>query len=79
MQAEWLLDSFTVLRKYEEGDYSEFRTKRVVLEIYDEITTAKRAGRPYKTRLNPVPADPSCCHSPRVKASALSLQPQRAV
>ena len=27
-QAEWLLDSFSVLQKYEERDHSEFRTKR---------------------------------------------------
>ena len=62
-QSEWLLDSFTVLRKYEERDHDEFRTKRVVLEIYDEMAAAKQAGRAYQTRLNPVPADPSCCHS----------------
>ncbi|MGH6847629.1 MAG: Eco57I restriction-modification methylase domain-containing protein [Methylocella sp.] len=59
-QAEWLLDTFTVLRKYEERDLNEFRTKRVVLEIYDEMAAAKQAGRAYQTRLNPVPADPSC-------------------
>ena len=66
VQAEWLLDSFTVLRKYEERDHNEFRTKRVVLEIYDEMAAAKQAGRAYQTRLNPVPADPSCCHPAKV-------------
>lgn len=62
VQAEWLLDSFMVLRKYEERDHNEFRTKRIVLEIYEEMAAAKQAGRAYQTRLNPVPADPSCCH-----------------
>jgi len=71
-QAEWLLDSFTVLRKYEERDHDEFRTKRVVLGIYDEMAAAKRAGCPYQTRLNPGPADPSCCHPPVVKETAPS-------
>ena len=61
-QADWLLDSFTVLRKYEERDHGEFRTKRIVLEIYDEMASAKLTGRAYSTRLDPVPADPSCCH-----------------
>ena len=61
-QVEWLLDSFTVLRKYEERDHGEFRTKRVVLEIYDEIAAAKQTDRAFQTRLNPIPADPSCCH-----------------
>jgi hypothetical protein len=62
-QAEWLLDSFTVLRKYEEAEHGEFRTKRVILEIYDEIAEAKRTGGSYQTRLSPTPADLSCCHS----------------
>lgn len=64
-QAEWLLDSFTVLRKYEERDCGEFLTKRVVLEIYDAMQEAIRSGQPYQTRLDPPPADPSCCHPPR--------------
>jgi hypothetical protein len=61
-QADWLLDSFTVLRKYEERDHGEFRTKRVVLEIYDEIAAAKQTARAYQTKLTPPPADPRCCH-----------------
>ena len=63
-QSEWLIDSFTVLRKYEERDHGEFRTKRLVLEIFDEIEAAKQAGRVYRTRLDPEPADPSLCHTP---------------
>jgi hypothetical protein len=70
-QAEWLIDSFTVLRDYEEEDHGEFRTKRVVLEIYDQISVAKQAGRAYQTRLKPAPADPSCCHS-SVSQSAMA-------
>jgi hypothetical protein len=78
-QTEWLLDSFTVLRKYEEVDHGEFRTKRVVLEIYDDLAEAKRTGRAYQTRLDPIPAHPSCCHAPDGKAAASSRQPQGAV
>lgn len=62
-QAEWLLDTFTVLRKYEERDHNgEFRTRQVVLSIYDEMAAARRASRAYQSRLNPAPADPSLCH-----------------
>jgi hypothetical protein len=78
MQAEWLLDSFTVLRKYEEGDHGEFRTKRLVLEIYDQISAAKQAGRAYQTRLKPVPADPSCCHASESQ-SAMAPRHRQAV
>jgi len=61
-QAEWLLDSFTVLRKYEETDHGEFRTKRIVLEIYDAMQESILTGRPYETRLDPPPADFRCCN-----------------
>lgn len=61
-QAEWILDSFTVLRKYEEADHGEFRTKRQVLEIYDAMAEAKEKGAVYRTRVEPGVGDPSCCH-----------------
>lgn len=61
-QAEWILDSFTVLRKYEEADHSEFRTKRQVLEIYDAMEEAKVKGEVYRTRLEPEAGAPSCTH-----------------
>lgn len=65
-QAEWVLDSFTVLRKYEERDHSEFRTKRLVLNMYDAMAKAKEQGTAYVTPISPSPADPSLCHSAEV-------------
>lgn len=61
-QTEWVLDSFTVLRKYEERDYGEFRTKRLVLTAYDAMAKAKELGSAYITPLSPLPADSSLCH-----------------
>ena len=61
-QAEWILDSFTVLRKYEERDQGEFRTKRLIINAYDAMAKAKAAGTAYQTPLCPPPADPSLCH-----------------
>jgi hypothetical protein len=69
-QADWLIDSFSVLRKYEERDHNEFRTKRLVLEIYDEMARARASGKAYQTRLSPPPADPSCCHAEPVDFAA---------
>ena len=40
----------------------KFRTKRVILEIYDEMTEAMRTGKAYQTRLEPGPADPKVAH-----------------
>lgn len=61
-QVEWILDSFTVLRKYEDRDQKEFRTKRLVLAAYDAMAKAKEQGIAYVTPLFPPPADPSLCH-----------------
>lgn len=69
-QAEWILDSFTVLRKYEERDHEEFRTKRLVLTAYDAMAAAKTSGTAYQTPLSPPPADPSLCHPAQATEAA---------
>ena len=43
----------------------EYRTKRVILEIYDATQQATETGQPYQTLLNPPPADPRVVHPPR--------------
>ena len=43
-EAEHVLDSFTVVRKYEERDLGEYRTKRFVLEAYDRMAQAIADG-----------------------------------
>lgn len=62
-QADWILDSFTVLQKNEGRDFGEFRTKRLVLNAYDAMAKAKALGGIYVTPLSPPPADPSLCDS----------------
>jgi hypothetical protein len=61
-----VMDTFPIVRKHDEKAHGEYRTKRVILEIYDALAESTRTGTPYQTRLNPPPADPSCCHPPRV-------------
>jgi N-6 DNA Methylase len=43
-ESEHVLDSFRVVRKYEERDYGEYRTRRIVLEAYDRMTAATARG-----------------------------------
>jgi hypothetical protein len=35
----------------------EYRTKRVILEVYDAMAEAIRTGKRYQTHLDPLPAD----------------------
>ncbi|WP_349269894.1 hypothetical protein MPNTM1_00403 [Mycolicibacterium parafortuitum] len=60
-EAEHVLDSFPVVRKYEEKDFGEYRTKRLVLEAYDRMAEAIANGG---TGWKPL-ADPPAGHGPR--------------
>ena len=44
---------------YDEKAHGEYRTKRVILDIYDAMAEASRTGRPYQTRLDPPPPTPA--------------------
>ena len=61
----YILDTFPIVRRKDEKRYDEYRTKRVVLDIYDAMQEAAFTGLPYQTLLDPPPADPRCCHPPR--------------
>lgn len=59
---EHVLSTFPKVRDYDERAHGEFRTKRMILEIYDAMTEAAHTGKEYQTRLVPQPADPSVAH-----------------
>lgn len=46
-----ILDTFPVVQKNEERDFGEFRTKRMILEVYDSMANAMRTGRPFESTL----------------------------
>jgi hypothetical protein len=60
-EAEQVLDSFPVVCKYEERDFGEYRTRRLVLEAYDRMTGAIANGG---TGWEPL-AHPAAGHGPR--------------
>jgi hypothetical protein len=43
-ESEHVLDAFTVIRKYEERDFGEYRTRRLVLDAYDRMADAASRG-----------------------------------
>lgn len=67
--AAYVLDTFPVVRKRDEAEHGEYRTARVILEIYDRMADAARTGVPYPTLLDPPPADPRVAHPPRREAA----------
>ena len=64
----YILDTFPGVRREDEANHGEYRTKRTILEIYEAIQASNTPGEPYRTRLAPPPADPSRCHPPRLTA-----------
>lgn len=60
---DYIMETFPIVKRKDEERYGEYRTRRVILEIYDEMAQSMRTGQPYQTRLNPPPADPRVAHS----------------
>jgi hypothetical protein len=60
----YILDTFPIVRKNDMKAHGEYRTKRVILEIYDALGEAARSGRAYATRLDPPAADTRVAHPP---------------
>ncbi len=58
--AEYVMDSFEALRRREQRELGQFRSKRLILGRYDALAAAARSGVAYRTSLNPPPG-----HGPR--------------
>jgi hypothetical protein len=80
--ADYILETFPIVKRNDEKAHGEYRTKRVILEIYDAMAEAIRTGKPYHTRLDPPPADPRVAHPPRTPVRAarpkVAVLPDRA-
>ena len=75
---DYIMEQFPIVRRNDVKRLGEYRTKRVILEIYDAMAAAMApfdkallseaeglrmsGGTPYETRLDPPPADPRAAH-----------------
>ena len=57
-----IMDTFPIIRRKDDEKHGNYRTTRVVLEIYDAMQESLATGNSYQTLLNPLPADGRCCH-----------------
>ena len=51
------METFPIVKRKDETRFGEYRTKRVILEVYDSMQHAIDIGEPYCTLLDPPPAD----------------------
>jgi hypothetical protein len=64
---DYIMDTFPIVKRKDEAAYGRYRTKEMILAIYDEMQEAVKAGKEYRTRVSPPPGDPRCCHAPRAE------------
>ncbi len=62
---DYIMETFPIVKRKDEAAHGEYRTRRVILEIYDAMQRAIEAGEPYQTLFDPPPADPRVAHPPR--------------
>ena len=63
-EVDYIMDTFPGVKRDDDNVHGEYRTKRVILEIYDDMANSMRNGVPYETKLSPPPADVSVAPAP---------------
>lgn len=48
---DYIMDTFPIVRKHDEAEHGEYRTKRLILENYDAMAAAMRSGRAFESAL----------------------------
>ncbi len=67
---DYIMETFPIVKRKDEKLYGNYRTKQIILEMYDEMKRAMETGETYQTWLNPSPADPAVAHPPREEVQA---------
>jgi hypothetical protein len=60
------METFPIVKRKDEKLYGEYRTKRVILEMFDEMRRAMEMGEVYRTKLVPGPGDRAVAHEGRM-------------
>ncbi|MEU8377863.1 DNA methyltransferase [Streptosporangium sp. NPDC048865] len=52
---DYIMDTFPIIKRKDEAKFGEYRTKRLIIEIYDAMQDAIDGRKPYQTPLDPPP------------------------
>jgi hypothetical protein len=52
---DYIMETFPIVKRKDEQRYRSFRTKELILDVYDAMAEARRTGVPYQTILDPPP------------------------
>ena len=64
---DYIMETFPIVKRNDMKQYGDFRTKLMILDIYDRMQQTMDSGEPYQTLLDPPPADPRVAHPPRME------------
>jgi len=56
---DYIMETFPIVKRRDQERHGEYRTKRVILEIYDAMAEASQTGHPYQSLLDPPPGPPA--------------------
>lgn len=54
---DYIMDTFPIVKRKDIAEHGEYRTKRLILEVYDAMQRAIDTGTEYQTILDPPPGD----------------------
>jgi len=57
-----IVEAFAIVKGKDEVAFEEYRTKGPILEVHHAMAKTIHTGEPYRTTLEPPPADPSLRH-----------------
>ncbi len=55
----YIMETFPIVKKKDIKQHGTYRTKELILEIYDAMSESIQTGKPYKTILDPPPGPPT--------------------
>lgn len=58
-EVDYILETFPIIRRNDIAEHGSYRTKELILYVYDRMAKAIETGEPYETILDPPPADPT--------------------
>ena len=64
---DYMMETFPIVKRKDEKLLGAYRTKRVIVEMYDQMRRTMELGEAYRMRL--VPGDRAVAHAPRATAN----------
>ena len=56
---DYIMETFPIVKRKDEAQHGEYRTRRVILEMYDAMQRAIDTSEPYQSRLDQPPGPPA--------------------